>query len=88
MHDATGLTELQNRLDYILDDVELNDQRELARLGLLLHVTYTDAMSPAARATFEEVLRGIGPDFLLAFRGLKETARRIIRHRRNWRSRT
>lgn len=88
MRDTEHLTDAEKKIDHLM--AGMNDQQlyDLAKLGLLLHVIHADHMSPAARDTFDNVLRDIGPDFLLTFRALRQAARHIIRNRRNWRSRT
>lgn len=87
MRDTSALSDAERRVAYVLHEADDATVRELARLAVLLHVVHQDNMSPAARASFDEVLRGIGPDFLLTFRALREKARQVIRTRRNWRSR-
>lgn len=88
MRNTRHLTDTERRVDYVMDGLDDATVRELARLAVLLHVIHQDDMSPAARATFDEVLSTIGPDFLLTFRALRERARQVVRTRRNWRSRT
>ena len=87
MHDTQALTELERKIEYLLSAVTADEQRELAKLALLLHVTYTDSMSTTARHAFDDALRVIGQDYLLVFRAMRQTARHIIAKRKNWRSR-
>lgn len=86
--DTQPLAELEARLDYVVAGMTETELANLARLGLLVAVVFDDNLTSAGRATFSEVLKGIGPDFLLAFRALRQQAKTIIRHRKNWRTRT
>jgi hypothetical protein len=87
MRDSRPLAEAEARMDYLLAAADGDELRELAKLGLLLVVIHGDTMSSAARHTFDDVLRGIGPDYLLTFRALRQVARAIKAKRPNWRSR-
>lgn len=88
MHDTRYLSDTAARIDYLMDGMDDDERRDLVRLGLLMHVIYGETMSPPARRMFDEVLQGIGPDFLLAFRALRTTASSITRKRKNWRTRS
>jgi hypothetical protein len=85
--DARAHALMERQVGYILEGLDDAAVRELARLAVMLHLTH-DGISPAGRTTLQDVLRAIGPDFLLTFRALREASRQAIRHRRNWRTRT
>jgi hypothetical protein len=87
VRDTSHLSDTEKKIDYLMEVMDENDTREMARLGMLLHVVYGDTMSSSARHTFDDVLRGIGPDFLLTFRALRALARHTINKRPNWRRR-
>lgn len=86
MRDSRSLSDTEKKIDYLMAAMDETELRELAKLGLMLHVIHSESMSNAARHTFDDVLRAIGPDFLLMFRALRQTARHIVDKRTNWRS--
>lgn len=88
MRDSHHLSDIEKQIAYIMRTVSDDEARELARLAVMLHVMYGDTMTTQARRTFDDLLRGIGPDFLLTFRALRMRAREIVRSRRNWRQRS
>lgn len=88
MRNTTHLRDMEVRIGYLVTVMTEAERDEMAKLGLLLHVIYNDTMTTTARHKFNDLLRGIGPDFLLVFRALRQVARGIVIKRKNWRSRT
>jgi hypothetical protein len=76
--DSRHLSDREKRIRYLMHDITDEQARELAGLAILLHNTYRNTMTTTARLALEEVLKSLGPDFLLTLRAMSEQASQFL----------
>lgn len=82
MKDTTGMRELEIAARHYINKATDEQVKELAVLAMTMHLAYRRNMSPTARDALHEVLRHMGPEYLIALRAMNLLAQPLIRANR------